>query len=610
MRHLSASRDRIAPVAMRCVRKRRVRRRARCSRRTCRTVWLHGTEVGNTSRWWLPWGRRASHATAFDAFIGRACACRRVTGEHLREITEFAARIRIHAAAYNDQRVARFGQELRFRTIRSPRRACRSQTDLTGRARWRATLHDRAASWRVSPPSVAAAARAQNVPRRCACVCSRRDSRARRRGTPRCSRALSLSRSSSNAPATAPRHTSASVVVGGASKKNAPRVPPVGRAALVRRPGGRRERSARSRSGSRSAAAPQRCDASDAKRLHIGNLAIRRVATARESQRQPSPGRRRPRAELRRFASRGTDAAAAICDGTTRSADRARFSAGNGARVVPRRDELAAATTRRRAACSRARRGRRAVVHERAARVAPPPARRPSARTSRARPRCCARRRLPGYFDWPQVWSNTNMVRVRLDIVARLEAAGPDAQLRLDRRARRRRAQGYPKGVASMPAFFDELERAGFNTVHGVWRDRVTADGSLQATDPRLSLFDQFPVTCSLRVVGKIMARHYDIPVTDGKHTVTPAGHRVARIWDRATHGAPGDARCPCGTSSGSTALSSGSTPRSRWRAARPGASTSRAPRSSRTSRSTTKLRPRDSLPAARVLRFRGQARA
>jgi hypothetical protein len=143
------------------------------------------------------------------------------------------------------------------------------------------------------------------------------------------------------------------------------------------------------------------------------------------------------------------------------------------------------------------------------------------------------------------VWSNTNMVRVRLDIFARLEAAGLmrgfDWIVELDGDE----LQGYPKGVASMPAFFDELERAGFNTVHGVWRDRVTADGSLQATDPRLSLFDQFPVTCSLRVVGKIMARHYDIPVTDGKHTVTPAGHRVARIWDRATHGAPGDASLP-----------------------------------------------------------------
>ena len=110
--------------------------------------------------------------------------------------------------------------------------------------------------------------------------------------------------------------------------------------------------------------------------------------------------------------------------------------------------------------------------------------------------------------------------------------------------------QGYPKGVSSMPAFFDELERA-FNTIHGVWRDRVTADGSLQATDPRLSLFDQFPVTCSLRVVGKIMARHYDIPVTDGNTTVTPAGHpsrasgTARRTARRATR------RCPCGTQVG-----------------------------------------------------------
>ena len=98
--------------------------------------------------------------------------------------------------------------------------------------------------------------------------------------------------------------------------------------------------------------------------------------------------------------------------------------------------------------------------------------------------------------------------------------------------------QGYPKGVASMPAFFDELERAGFNTVHGVWRDRVTADGSLQATDPRPRLR---PVP--RHVLAARRRQDHGAPLRHPGDRRQAHGH--ARGAPRRAHLGPRDARAP-----------------------------------------------------------------
>ena len=64
------------------------------------------------------------------------------------------------------------------------------------------------------------------------------------------------------------------------------------------------------------------------------------------------------------------------------------------------------------------------------------------------------------------------------------------------------------------------LRWAGINVITGVWRDRVALGGGLKEMVASPSLFEQFPVLCNLRTVGKVMAYRWWVKVSDGKHKV------------------------------------------------------------------------------------------
>jgi hypothetical protein len=156
---------------------------------------------------------------------------------------------------------------------------------------------------------------------------------------------------------------------------------------------------------------------------------------------------------------------------------------------------------------------------------------------------------LGGYYYWPGVWSNSNMAIVRQRLLRELRGAklltDDDWILELDADE----LQVFPaldegRYGGSLPTYLAACDAVGINTLFGVWRDRVAADGFLHAIAPAtsstsssingaaaassssslaMSLAQQLPVMCALRTVGKIVLRRAVIAVSDGKHKVTGA---------------------------------------------------------------------------------------
>ena len=139
---------------------------------------------------------------------------------------------------------------------------------------------------------------------------------------------------------------------------------------------------------------------------------------------------------------------------------------------------------------------------------------------------------IRNFLFWEGQYSSQSMFRIRLILFNIFTNAGRLSRDSWVVHSDADEFHGFHDNVISM---LQNVSDQGYNVVMGVWRDRLSATGSLNAVVPYIpdgqSIFSQFPVVCNFRTKSKVSAYKAFIDTTEGNHNIAPSSQKVAKVY-------------------------------------------------------------------------------